>query len=119
MLHLGAQGSVRLVPPVPLARLLVPALSAVCFSIFPNFSWFCCEILHFPLLLMRKGRTDADAHNAGDPHTFVSTENAGGGEIDPHTSLSACLGVAEMSWQVPPTWQQLLPWRARPAMMVD
>ena len=43
---------------------------------------------------------DADALNAGDPHTFVSTENAGGGEIDSHTSLSACLGVAEMSWQV-------------------
>ena len=63
--------------------------------------------------------SDADALNSGDQHTFVFTENAGGGGLDSHTSLSACLGVAEKSWQVPPTWQQVLPWRARPATMVD
>ena len=70
--------------------------------LFSNFAWNCCEILrtHFQPASTHLQMADADALNAGDPHTFVSTENAGGGEIDSHTSLSACLGVAEMSWQV-------------------
>ena len=104
MLHPGAEGSVQLVPPLPLGT-WNPPLAPVCFSFFQFWLGTCCEILYvlytyFPPSSARLQMADADALNAGDPHTFVSTENAGGGEIDPHTSLSACLGVAEMSWQV-------------------